>query len=108
MLGGFSVEYGGKPVSLGKINMSKTMELFQMQMFYIKNGIPKNKILQNLYNWEAVSYKNRSLNNLIYRLKLQLAEAGIVQEEYIQIKTGICTICFSYGSCASYFSTSYL
>lgn len=90
MLGGFSVEYGGEPVSLGKISMTKTMELFQIQMFYLRNGVPKNKILQNLYNWEAVSYKNRSLNNLIYRLKLQLAEAGIVQEEYIQIKTGIC------------------
>lgn len=93
MLGGFSVEYGGEPVSLGKISMTKTMELFQIQMFYLRNGVPKNKILQNLYNWEAVSYKNRSLNNLIYRLKLQLAEAGIVQEEYIEIKSGICRWC---------------
>lgn len=90
MLGEFSVEYGGKPVSLGKISISKTTELFQMQMFYIQNGVPKNKIEQNLYNWETVGYKNRSLNNLIYRLKLQLAEAGIVQEDYIQIKKGVC------------------
>lgn len=90
MLGGFSVVYDGHPVSLGKVSVSKALELFQMLMLRVKNGIPKNKILQSLYSWESVHDKNRSMNSLLYRLKQQLMEAGIVHDEYVVIKNAVC------------------
>lgn len=93
MLGEFSVLSGDESVSLGKISASKTMELFEMLMLYVKTGVPKSKIMQALYDWENVNDKNRSMNNLIYRLKQQLKEAGIVQDEYILIRDGICKWC---------------
>lgn len=93
MLGEFKIFLDEQEVSLGKISMSKATELFQLLMLYIRNGVPKSKALQTLYAWEEPNNKNRSLNNLIYRLKQQMKEAGIVQEEYIQINNGICKWC---------------
>lgn len=93
MLGDFKVFSGNKEISLGKISASKATELFQLLMLYIRNGVPKSKIMQTLYAWEEPNNKNRSMNNLIYRLKQQLKEAGIVQEEYIHINNGICKWC---------------
>lgn len=90
MLGNFTVTYDGHEISLGKVSMSKTTELFQIMMLYIKRGIPKVRILHALYGVENSIDKNRSMNNLIYRLKQQLKESGIVQEEYILIRNGIC------------------
>lgn len=90
MLNQFTITYGGKELSLGKTSMSKIMELFQILMINIRNGVPKIKIQQSLYEWESVNNRNRSLNNLIYRLKQQMSDEGIVQEEYISIKNGIC------------------
>ena len=90
MLEQFTITYGGRELSLGKTSMSKIMELFQILMINIRNGVPKIKIQQSLYEWESVNNRNRSLNNLIYRLKQQMSDEGIVQEEYISIKNGIC------------------
>lgn len=90
MLGQFTITYGGREISLGKTSMSKIMELFQILMINIRNGAPKIKIQQFLYELESVNDRNRSLNNLIYRLKQQMSDEGIVQEEYISIKNGIC------------------
>lgn len=72
MLGNFTVTYDGHEISLGKVSMSKTTELFQIMMLYIKRGIPKVRILHALYGVENSIDKNRSMNNLIYRLKQQL------------------------------------
>ena len=83
MLEQFTITYGGRELSLGKTSMSKIMELFQILMINIRNGVPKIKIQQSLYEWESVNNRNRSLNNLIYRLKQQMSDEVIVQEEYI-------------------------
>lgn len=90
MLGEFKIYFGNEEISLGKISVSKTIELFQLLMLHIKDGIPKKEIMETLYKWEAVENENRSMNNLIYRLKQQLKDVGIEQEEYISIDDGIC------------------
>ena len=90
LLGEFKLFFGGEELSLGKIAASKTIELFQLLMLHLKEGTAKKEIIQTLYEWETVENENRSMNNLIYRLKQQLKEVGIEQEEYISIDNGIC------------------
>lgn len=90
MLGDFSVMHGNKEISFGRFSTSKNVELFQMLMLYLKKGIPKSKLQQAIYDWDEINNKNRSLNNLMYRLKQQMMEEGVVQEEYILLREGIC------------------
>lgn len=90
MLGDFSVMYGDKEISFGRFSTSKNVELFQMLMLYLKKGIPKSKLMEAIYDWDEIGNKNRSMNNLMYRLKQQMMESGLVQEEYILLREGIC------------------
>ena len=90
MLGEFKIFFGNEEIIIGKIAASKTIELFQLLMLHRKTGIPKKEIMESLYKWETVENENRSMNNLIYRLKQQLKDVGIDQNEYISINDGIC------------------
>lgn len=90
LLGGFEVSYDGHPISLSKFKASKAQELFQILMLHVNTGIPKNKVRQSLYEWDEDNDRNDSMNSLLYRLKQQLNNAGIVHDEYVKINNGIC------------------
>ena len=93
MLGGFSIYYGGKPVVFNKMGSSKSVRLLQMLLLSFPMGISKSEIMDTLYGCsektDAVS-RNRNLNNLIYRLKRQLAAGGLPMQNYVEIAGGIC------------------
>lgn len=93
MLGRFTMTYGDMPVSLKKISSAKSVRLLQMLLLSGENGISKNELMDSLYGWSGSSdgaNRNRNLNNLIYRLKGQLAAAGMPEDEYVVIREGIC------------------
>ena len=90
MLGGYTLTYGDKPVILGRGNLTKSIQLLQLLLLRSENGIPKEELVQALYDWEDVLDTNNSLNSMIYRLKNQLVMAGLPKEDYISIKNGIC------------------
>ncbi|MBQ6833738.1 MAG: hypothetical protein IJO55_04900 [Lachnospiraceae bacterium] len=90
MLGGFEVSYENCPVSLSKFKASKAQELFQLLMLHLDTGIPKNKIQQSLYSWDEGNDRNDSMNSLLYRLKQHLHSAGILHDEYVTVKNGVC------------------
>jgi len=90
MLGRFEISYDGHPVLLSKFKASKAQELFQILMLHVDTGIPKNKIQQSLYAWDEGNDRNDSMNSLLYRLKQHLNGTGIVHDEYVTIKNGIC------------------
>ena len=85
MLGGFFVRYGGRPISFSKGGRFKSMSLLQLLLIHKKSGIAKDELMRCLYDWEAVSDRNNSLNSLIYRLKRQLIAAGLPEGEYVWI-----------------------
>ena len=93
MLGGFSVRYGGRPISFSKGGRFKSMSLLQLLLIHKKSGIAKDELMRCLYDWEAVSDRNNSLNSLIYRLKRQLIAAGLPEGEYVCLQNGICRWC---------------
>lgn len=95
MLGGFAMHYGDEAVSLNKIGSSKSARLLQMLLLSLPAGLPKNELIDNLYGWNEgadVANRNKNLNNLIYRLKGQLASCGLPNEEYVELSDGMC--CF--------------
>lgn len=90
MLGGYTLTYGEKPVIFGRGNLTKSIQLLQLLLLHAETGIPKDELVQALYDWEDVLDTNNSLNSMIYRLKNQLVMAGMPKEDYISIKNGIC------------------
>ena len=90
MLGDFSVAYNGRNISPGRNLAAKTMQLFQMLMLNPRHCISKEKIMLDFYKYGDFSNKNNSLNNIIYRLRKILADAGVPGDSYISIKSGMC------------------
>ena len=45
MLGGFSIRYGRKVVSLNRVRSSKSVRLLQMLLLSVPNGISKNELI---------------------------------------------------------------
>lgn len=93
MFGGFSMHYGSEVIVMKKVENSKSVRLLQMLLLSSKSGIAKNELMENLYGWDekvTISNRNRNLNNLIYRLKGQLASCGLPGDEYVEIRDGIC------------------
>ena len=90
MLGDFSVSYNGKNISLGRNLAAKTVQLFQMLMLNPEHRVSKEKIIQDFYKYGDFSNRNNSLNNVIYRLRKILSEAGVPGETYISVENGVC------------------
>ncbi|MDO5407992.1 MAG: BTAD domain-containing putative transcriptional regulator [Eubacteriales bacterium] len=89
MLGGFSMEYANRPISFGKRTQSRFIQLFQLLMLH-QEGVGKDQLIEALYGWEDIGNKNICLNNLVYRLRKQLASVGLPQDEYVKVSSGIC------------------
>ena len=99
MFGGFAMRFGDRPVLIKKIDSSKAARLLQMLLVAGSEGIAKSELIDNLYGWDegldAVS-RNRNLNNVIYRLKGILADAGLPPENYVRITAGVCRFVSSF------------
>lgn len=92
MLGCFSLEYDGKELVLDRNKVSKTTQLFQLILLHSQDGgISKVALIKALYGRSDVENKNGSLNNTIFRLRKQLAAAGLPESSYIRINGGMCT-----------------
>ena len=90
MFGGFAMYYGENAVILNKTGSSKSVRLLQILLLSLKGGISKSELIDNLYGWNDktdMANRNKNLNNLIYRLKGQLAAGG----EYVEIIDGMCS-----------------
>ena len=90
MLGCFSLEYDGKELVLDRNKVSKTTQLFQLILLHSQDGgISKVALIEALYGRSDVENKNGSLNNTIFRLRKQLAAAGLPESSYIRINGGM-------------------
>ena len=89
MLGGFSMEYGGKPISFRRNTATKSMKLLQILLHCGDEGIARSKLLENLYGREELADVANNLRVTSHRLKKMLVDAGLPEYDYIQIKSGI-------------------
>lgn len=90
MFGGFSMTFDGNQLAFARSSNTKFIQLLQLLFLNYGTGIAKKQLLDALYGWETEGNPNKNLNNVIYRLKRQLAAAGLPVEEYIILEDGIC------------------
>ena len=93
LLGGFAMYYGDQPVLLNRMRSSKAARLLQMLLAAAPEGITRNELIDNLYGGEEnsdVLNRKRSLNNVVYRLKSALHEAGLPEENFVETIDGVC------------------
>lgn len=89
MLGGFSMEYGDRPISFRRNTATKSMKLLLILLHCGENGIARAKLLENLYGREELADVSNNLRVTSHRLKKMLVDAGLPEYDYIQIKSGI-------------------
>lgn len=90
MMGGFSLQYDGKEMTLDRNTLSKTTQLLQILLLNGVHGVAKTSLVDALYGREDVENKNGSLNNTIFRMRRQLKSAGLPDSSYLLIKGGMC------------------
>ncbi len=89
MLGGFTLDYDGKEIILGRNSTAKFVQLLQLVWIHGAKGIAKEELMQLLYDRLNVTNLNNSLNNLLYRMRKQMVQAGLPEGEYITNRDGL-------------------
>lgn len=89
MLGGFTLEYDGKEIILGRNSTAKFVQLLQLVWIHGEKGIAKEQLMQLLYDRQNVTNLNNSLNNLLYRMRKQMVQAGLPEGDYITNQDGL-------------------
>ena len=90
MLGTFTMEYEGRPVSFERNTLTKTNRLLQILLYAGEKGITREQLLLRLFGRDEVSDPSNSLRATVFRVRKLLAAAGIPElDEYIQMKGGI-------------------
>lgn len=92
MLGGFTIYYGKQEIALGRSSTAKFIQLLQIVWIHKERGISKEQIMNSLYDRETVTNINNSLNNLIYRMRRQMVQAGLPETLYICNQDGLCVV----------------
>ena len=89
MLGTFTMEYNNHPITFERNIMTKTNQLMQILLLAGEKGVKREDLLQQLFGREEVTNPANSLRATVFRLRKLLAEAGLLEDEYIHIKSGV-------------------
>jgi len=88
-LGGFSMRYGEKTISIGSGKSTKAVKLLQILVCSEGRTVSRERLLDMLYGNEDITDAANNLRVTTFRLKKMLVTAGLPQYDYIQIKSGI-------------------
>lgn len=88
MLGGFNLIYEGKSFSIERNNTTKVNQLFQILLYY-RGGIDRLQLIEHLFDGEVITNPSNSLRALVFRLRKILPEAGLPNDEYVNISKGV-------------------
>ena len=83
------ITYNDKPILYGRNSITKAMKLLLILLFCGRNGIARNKLMEDLYGREELADAANNLRVTIHRLKKLLIDAGLPEYEYIVVKGGI-------------------
>lgn len=88
MLGGFSLSYEGKPVTLERNSGTKATQLLQYLIYHKGERVPRDKLVEVLYADDDISNPQNNLKVNIFRLRKLLAASQLPEYEYIVHKNG--------------------
>lgn len=89
MLGGFSMMWGNRPLSFSRNSTTKAMKLLQILLYYSKQGIARQTLIEYLYGREEMADASNSLRVTVHRMKKMLADLGLPNYNYVKISKGI-------------------
>ena len=90
MLGGFSVQYGGKLIAGGsKSTDSQFTDLLQILIHSGDTGVTRDKLEELLFYERDISNVHHALQSVIYNSKKKLEKAGLPKDTYIVQKKGV-------------------
>lgn len=89
MLGREEVTYGDKIILLGRNSTTKASKLLLLLLHCGEEGIPRTKLIEELYGRENMADAANNLRVTVHRLKKALAEEGLPTYDYIVSKGGI-------------------
>lgn len=81
--------YGDTPILFGRNTITKALKLLLILLHSGKEGVTRNKLLEDLYGREEMVNVANNLRVTVHRLKKMLVEAGLPEHEYIVSKGGI-------------------
>lgn len=81
--------YGDTPILFGRNTITKALKLLLILLHSGKDGIARNKLLEDLYGREEMANVANNLRVTVHRLKKMLVDAGLPEHEYIVSKSGI-------------------
>lgn len=90
MLGSFSMRCQGRLITFERNSSAKFIQLLQLILLNMKQGISKAALVDALYGQEEIENRNATLNNTIFRLRRQLALAGLPKDTYLEVRSGMC------------------
>ncbi|HCT65175.1 MAG TPA: hypothetical protein DIC60_07950 [Lachnospiraceae bacterium] len=93
MLGGFSMTYDGKPVSLERSTVTNATQLLQYFIYYRDKKIPKDALINMLYNEDDITNPTNNLKVNLFRLRKILAKSHLPNDNYISFKSGMYSFC---------------
>lgn len=89
MLGGFSITWGEQPLSFSRNSTTKAMKLLQILLYYSKQGIFRQTLIEYLYGREEMADASNSLRVTVHRMKKMLVDMGLPQYNYVKISKGV-------------------
>lgn len=90
MLGAFTMEYDGAPLSFERNALTKTNQLLQILFHAGEKGITREQLLQRLFGREEVTNPSNSLRATVFRLRKLLVASGVADnDEFVHIKSGV-------------------
>lgn len=88
MFGGFVIRYMDKELSIRKNVVTKAMHLLQILLYYYKEGISKEKLIEYLFQGGDLEDPSNNLRVAVFRMKKMLVNAGFPKEEYVRNEDG--------------------
>jgi DNA-binding SARP family transcriptional activator len=88
MFGGCRMEYQGRVVTIEKSNTTKTNQLFQLLVCY-PGGLTREQLVNNIFQNEEITDASNSIRALVFRLRKNLKEQGILGGEYVSKRRGV-------------------
>jgi len=81
MLGGFSLRYNGKEISLGNLNGLQMVQFLQLLLHFRTQGVSRDLAKSVLFGDRDVDDVSHSIRNIIYNMRKKLKELGLPESQ---------------------------
>ena len=89
MMGGFSLRYNGREISLGNLSGLQMVQFLQLLLHYRSQGVSRDMAKSVLFGDRDVDDVSHSIRNIIYNLRKKLRELGLPESQYVIKRGGV-------------------